>query len=144
MVETLIGDRVKRVLAQGEGFICIDEILEVKPQDREAICIKMYLGAGYLDLSDHFPAAPIMPAIVILEGMGQTLQVIGSAIPELQGKIPLLAGIEKARFRSVVKPGEEVIYYSKITELRSHLGWGEVIAKVGDRVVAEARILFAF
>ncbi|OGD56785.1 hypothetical protein A2V71_01540, partial [Candidatus Berkelbacteria bacterium RBG_13_40_8] len=127
-------------------FICIDEILEIKPQNREATCVKIYLGVGCLDLSDHFPAPAeqIMPGVVLLEGMNQTLQVIGSEIPELKGKKPFFAGVDKARFRHPVKPGAEVIYFGKITKLSSHVGVGQVIAKVGDKIVAEAEILFAF
>ena len=87
----------------------------------------------------HFPGDPIMPGVLILESMGQVASVLVAVRlgKEQAGKIAFLAGIEKARFRKPVRPGDRLVTKAELTRLRGLSGKAKVTGYVDDQVVAE-------
>ncbi len=92
-------------------------------------------------MHDHFPGFPIMPTSLMLEGMAQTGGILLGKTHEFE-HIVILAKVPKITYHSWVSPGESIVYHATLNEARDEGGSVECTAKVGDRLVAEAEIVF--
>jgi 3-hydroxyacyl-[acyl-carrier-protein] dehydratase len=92
-------------------------------------------------LHDHFPGFPVMPGSLMLEGMAQTGGIL---LGEKNGfnEIVILAKVPQVTFHSWARPGDTLIYTAKLIDDRPEGGVVECTAHVGERLVAEAEILF--
>lgn len=135
----------------------IEEIMEIIPHrypflfvDKVEIEEIGKKGTGYKNVTmneyyfqGHFPGKPVMPGVIIIETMAQVGAVILLSREDFAGKIPYFAGINKFRFKKVVKPGDTLRLEVEITKLRGSLGIGAGIAYVGDEIAAEGEFMFA-
>ena len=90
----------------------------------------------------HFPEAHVMPGVLIIEALAQTGAVAILVEEEYKGKIAFFGGIKNARFRQQVRPGDVLTLRCEITERKGPVGFGKAVAKVGDKVAAQAEISF--
>lgn len=120
-------------------MLMVDRVTEIEP-GRRAVAIKC-VTVNEPHFPGHYPGQPIMPGVLILEAMAQVggIALAGEAHA---GKIPLLAGVEKARFRRPVVPGDRLELESTIVKSRAGLSKIESVARVDGKVVAEAELLF--
>ena len=96
-------------------FLLVDRILEV---DKEKQVIK---GLKNVTINEqffqgHFPGHPIMPGVLIVEGMAQCLGVL--VMDGIEGKVPYFVGVEKAKFKNPVKPGDQIIYEVGVDKIK--------------------------
>ena len=84
-----------------------------------------------------------MPGVLIIETMAQVGAVILLSQEDFKGRTPYFAGINKFRFKKVVKPGDTLVMHVEITKLRGSIGIGVGKAYVGDEVAAEGEFMFA-
>lgn len=120
----LLVDRVRDIVA-GESAVGIKNV---------TINENFFLG--------HFPGAPVMPGVLIIEAMAQTaaVLVVHSAGKELEGKLVYFMSIEEAKFRKPVVPGDTInIHVDKIKN-RANVWKFKGMARVGDDLCAEAVI----
>jgi beta-hydroxyacyl-ACP dehydratase FabZ len=128
---------IKDILPHRYPFLLVDRVEELVPGER-IVAIKN-VTANEPFFQGHFPDYPVMPGVLILEALAQAGAVM--MLREEQGKkIPFFAGIDKARFRRPVVPGDCLRLELKV--LRQRLGSCRMEAKasVGDDVAAEAEI----
>ncbi|MEX0703306.1 MAG: 3-hydroxyacyl-ACP dehydratase FabZ family protein [Planctomycetales bacterium] len=92
-------------------------------------------------LHDHFPGFAVMPGSLMLEGMAQTGGILLGETHGFQ-HIVILAKVPKITFHGWVVPGDSIVYTAKLGEAREEGGSVECVAHVGDRLVAEAEIVF--
>lgn len=149
MTNALIAENIDiveilRLLPHRYPFILIDRVISLVP-DQEVVVLKnVTINEPFFQ--GHFPEKPVMPGVLMLEGMAQAGGVLAyCSEPENIGlKLLYFAGIDKARFRSPVQPGDQLIY--KLQLLKKKRGmWkmgGE--AYVGEKLVAEAELLASF
>ncbi len=90
----------------------------------------------------HFPEAHVMPGVLIIEALAQTGAVAILSEEEYKGKIAFFGGIKKARFRRQVIPGDVLTLRCEITDRKGPVGFGKAVAKVGEKIAAEAEISF--
>ena len=90
----------------------------------------------------HFPAEAVMPGVLIIEALAQTGAVAILSKNEFKGKIAYFAGIDKAKFRRKVIPGDILRLEVEITKLRGRAGLGYGIAYVDDKKVCEGELTF--
>jgi 3-hydroxyacyl-[acyl-carrier-protein] dehydratase len=94
-------------------------------------------------LTGHFPGNPVFPGVLQLEALAQTGAIAVLADERYAGKLPLFGGVEKVRFRRLVRPGEELVMTVQLERLSARGGWGQGSATVGGKVACEARLFFA-
>ena len=120
-------------------FLMIDRIVDIDG-DRSAVGIKN-VTANEPHFQGHFPDFPVMPGVLIIEGMAQTAGTI--CILEANTGTPQFVyfmTIDNAKFRKPVVPGDRLEYHVKQTKKRSGMWKFECIAKVDDHKVAEATV----
>lgn len=92
-------------------------------------------------LHDHFPGFAIMPGSLMIEGMAQTGGILLGEMNQFE-HIVILAKVPNVTFHSWATPGDSIIYHATLLQASEEGGSVEVTAKVGDRLVAEAEIMF--
>jgi 3-hydroxyacyl-[acyl-carrier-protein] dehydratase len=93
-------------------------------------------------MHDHFPGYPIMPYSLILEGMAQTGGILLGESHKFS-KLVFLAKVPKFVCHDIARPGDQLIYSASLQDANDSGGMTAVTAHVGDRLIAEAEILFA-
>lgn len=122
-------------------FLLIDTIEELEPGVRA-------LGKKCVSMNEpyfqgHFPGNPVMPGVLIVEALAQVGAVAILSRPEFQGKTAYFAGIDRARFRRKVIPGDILTLETEIIKVKGPVGVGRAIATVDGEKAAEAELTFA-
>ncbi len=120
-------------------FLLVDKILEQK--ENKIVAVKnVTINEPFFQ--GHFPGHPVMPGVLIIEAMAQVGGVLMFSKEENKGKIPLFAGIDKARFKKPVYPGDQLIIKVEIIKMVMGVGKAKAEAYVDDELVASAELLF--
>ncbi len=130
-----------KILPHRYPFLLVDRILELEPGKR-AVGVK---NVTYNEpfFQGHFPGFPVMPGVLLLEAMAQVGAVALLALPANRGKLGLFGGVDKARFRRQVVPGDVLRIETAILKSRGGFGQGEGRITTDGKRVAEAELLFA-
>ncbi len=121
-------------------MLLVDRILETDG-DKHIVGLKN-VTANEEFFQGHFPGAPVMPGVLIVEAMAQVSAVlILSGIPNRAEKLFLFGGVDKARFRKPVVPGDQLRLDCLIIQRRSSSVRVRGVATVEGSVVAEAELL---
>jgi len=95
-------------------------------------------------LAGHFPGNPVFPGVIQLEALAQSGAIAVLADERYAGKLPLFGGVERVRWRRLVRPGDQLLMALTLERLSARGGWGSGRATVDDGVACEARLFFAF
>ena len=90
----------------------------------------------------HFPQEPVMPGVLIIEALAQTGAVAMLSMEEFKGKIAFFGGIDKAKFRGKVVPGDTLRLEVEMIKIKRNAGIGKGIAYVDGKKVAEGELTF--
>ncbi|WP_263432947.1 3-hydroxyacyl-ACP dehydratase FabZ [Metabacillus rhizolycopersici] len=134
--------KMKDVIRHRYPFLLVDRILELD-EGKRAIGIKN-VTANEPFFNGHFPDYPVMPGVLIVEALAQVSAVIMLTKEGNQGRLGLLAGIDKCRFKKQVKPGDQIRLEVEIVRLKGPIGKGKGIATVDGELVCETELIFAF
>lgn len=122
-------------------FLLIDTIEElesgVRALGRKCVSVNEPFFQG------HFPGNPVMPGVLIIEALAQVGAVAMLSQPDFKGRTAYFAGIDKARFRRKVVPGDVLLLETEIIKVKGPVGVGRAVAKVGDQVAAQAELTFS-
>ena len=124
--------QLKQYVPQREPFLMIDEVEDFTPGER-VIALKHVREDEYY-FPGHFPGQPIMPGVLIIEAMAQAGVVGVLSLPENKGRNAFFGGIDNARFRDMVVPGDTLRITVTFEALRSRggKGHGEVVKLLPD------------
>lgn len=140
-VQEVLGSKeIMNLLPHRYPFLMVDKIAELEIGKRAVGLKNVSQNEPYFE--GHFPGQPTMPAVLILEAMAQ-VGAVALLSSRDDGKLPLFTGVDRARFRRVVRPGDQLVVEVVLERLRGFVGKGKAVAKVGDDVVAEAELMFA-
>ena len=132
---------IQRLLPHRYPFLLVDRIEQVRGDE---FCV----GIKNVTINEpffpgHFPGRPVMPGVLLVEGMAQTAGAICAAVLEgsnLNSQVVFFVSIDKARFRRPVTPGDRVEYHMTKLRQRGTMWWFRGEAKVDGRVVCEAEV----
>jgi 3-hydroxyacyl-[acyl-carrier-protein] dehydratase len=120
-------------------FLLVDRVLEASKDGVKAI---KNVSINEPFFVGHFPGKPIMPGVLIIEALAQaSMFLLEGEFPA--GTIAFLAGIENARFKKPVVPGDQLQLEAQLLYFRRGVGKVKAQAKVNDAIVAEAELIFA-
>ncbi len=124
-------------------FILLDRVLEFELGKTITGLKNVSMGEPYF--LGHFPGEPVMPGVLILEGMAQTGAVLAYlSSDDIEGKLVYFAGLDKVRFRKMVRPGDQLIYKLELIRQKSKLTKMSGKAYVDDVLVTEAELMATF
>jgi beta-hydroxyacyl-ACP dehydratase FabZ len=133
-------NEIMKVLPHRYPFLLVDRVLSREVGKR--ITALKNVTANEPFFQGHFPGVPIMPGVLILEAMAQCAGILFiQETPDAENRLYLFGGIDKARFRRPVVPGDQLILEVEVIQQRSSSARVRGVAKVDGVTVAEAEIL---
>ena len=140
--ETIIDiNKIREIIPHRYPFLLIDRITYLEPGLK---------AIGYKNVSTnepffqgHFPGNPIMPGVLIIEALAQLGCVAMLVKEEYKNMVGLFAGIDSARFKKQVVPGDKLELYVELLKLKGPIGKFKGEAKVDGQLACEAEVLFA-
>ncbi len=133
-------EAIRRILPHRFPFVFVDRIVELEPRVR-IVGIKQ-VSANEHFFEGHFPGAPVMPGVLQIEALAQVGAIL--ALRDLEDrdkKIPYFSGIENARFRKPVVPGDTLVLEVTALRVGTKVQKMRGIARVDGRTTAEADIM---
>ncbi len=132
-------DAIREILPHRYPFLLVDRIEELETE--RVVGIKN-VTVNEPFFAGHFPDYPVMPGVLIIEAMAQVAGVLVlSGIPDRKTKLVLLAGVDGAKFRKPVRPGDQLRMEMKILRSRASMAKVSGVATVDGTIVAEAEML---
>ena len=134
-------NQIMEIIPHRYPFLLIDTIEELQPGVRA-------LGKKCVSMNEpyfqgHFPGNPVMPGVLIIEALAQVGAVAILSQPEWKGRTAYFAGIDKAKFRQKVLPGDVLMLEMEIIKVKGPVGVGKATAIVNGKVAATAELTFA-
>lgn len=132
---------IQGVLPHRYPFLLVDKILEIQTGKKAVGLKNVTINEPFFQ--GHFPGTPIMPGVLIVEAMAQVGGIAILSMEEYKGKLAVLTGIEKMKFRKQVLPGDTLIMEAELIAFKMGIGKARVCAKVEDKIAAEGEMMFA-
>lgn len=137
----LNSEQIKQILPHRYPFLMIDRAEIVEP-GKKAVGYKM-VSVNEPFFQGHFPQEAVMPGVLIVEAMAQLGAIAVLSMDQYKGKLAYFTGINNAKFRQKVVPGDKLDFEIEIVKMRHSVGIGAGKAFVNGVLVCEAEISFA-
>ena len=135
---------IQKILPHRYPFLLVDRITELK--EKESIEAYKNISISEPVFQGHFPGHPIYPGVMIIEGMAQAGGVLAfksmdnASQEEIENKVVYFMSIDKAKFRSPVTPGDQLVYKLNVIKNKGAIWQLDAKAYVDDKLVAEAEL----
>ncbi|MCD8249394.1 MAG: 3-hydroxyacyl-ACP dehydratase FabZ [Lachnospiraceae bacterium] len=133
--------QIMEIIPHRQPFLLIDRIEELE-EGKRAVG-KKCISYNEPFFNGHFPQEPVMPGVLILEALAQTGAVALLSQPENKGKVVYFGGIDKAKFKRKVVPGDVLTLEMEIIKQKGPIGVGSAKATVDGQLAAKAEMTFA-
>lgn len=132
-------DQVMELLPHRYPFLMVDRVLELEAGNRAVVLKNVSVNEPFFQ--GHYPGMPVMPGVMIIEAMAQAGGIAAGS--EAKDQVPLFTGINKAKFRKVVRPGDQLRIEAVVLASRMQMVRVKAVAKVDGKVAAEGELMFA-
>ena len=129
-------DVVEQVLPHRDPFVWVSRVVACEPG--VSITAELDVDPKLPLFAGHFPGQPVLPGVIIMEALAQTASFCALVGRDEPGVLGFFAGIDKAKFRNQVQPGDTLTLKATITRNSSRMVVADVEALVGDKVAATA------
>ena len=133
--------QIMEIIPHRQPFLLIDTVEELEPGKRAVAKKCVSYNEPYF--AGHFPNEPVMPGVLIIEAMAQAGAAAILSRPENKGKTAYFAGINNAKFKQKVLPGDVLTLELEIIKEKGPIGIGKGTAKVDGKLAASAELTFA-
>ena len=133
--------QIMEILPHRNPFLLIDTVEELVPGQKAVAKKNVTMNEPYF--VGHFPGNPVMPGVLIIEALAQTGAVAILCQDEWKGKTAYFAGINNAKFKQKVVPGDTLELSTEIIKVKGTIGVGKAVAKVNGKVACMAELTFA-
>lgn len=131
---------IKEIIPHRYPFLLLDTVEEIIVGEK--VIAKKNVTVNEQFFQGHFPGEPVMPGVLILEALAQAGAVALLSMPDFKGKTAYFGGIDKAKFRQKVVPGDTLMLEVEIIKVKKVAGIGKATATVAGKKVAEAELTF--
>jgi len=122
-------------------FLLVDRIVEYDPAAKRIVGIKAVTASEWF-FHGHFPGQPVMPGVLQVEALAQTMAVYVAKQPGFGERIGLFAGIDECRFKRIVSPGDTLRLEVTMDKLGARFGRGQAVASVDGEIACQATLSF--
>lgn len=137
----LNASQIMEVIPHRQPFLLLDTVEEMEPGRRVRARKCVTYNEPYF--AGHFPNEPVMPGVLIVEAMAQAGAVAMLSQPEMKGKTAYFAGIQSAKFKKKVVPGDVLELEVEIVKVKGPIGIGKGTVFVDGKTAASAEMMFA-
>ena len=142
MAEVLLNqEQIKEIIPHRNPFLLIDEVLSMEVGKK--VVARKYIKEDDFWFKGLFPEKPVTPGVLMVEMLAQAGAVCILSQPEFKGKIAQFAGIDKAKCRKQVVPGDVLDLEVEIISQRGPIGIGKAVASVAGKKAGTCEIKFA-
>jgi 3-hydroxyacyl-[acyl-carrier-protein] dehydratase len=137
----LTAGEIERLIPHRWPFLLVDRVVE-EDRSRGYIRAEKAVSASEWYFAGHFPALPVMPGVLQVEALAQTMAIYVAREEGFGDRIGLFGGIDDCRFKRVVQPGDRLTLEVTMEKLGRRFGRGRAVASVEGEVACEATISF--
>ena len=137
----LNASQIMEIIPHRQPFMLLDTIEEMEPGKR--VYARKCVSYNEPYFAGHFPGEPVMPGVLIVEAMAQAGAVAMLSQPQMKGKTAYFAGINSAKLKQKVTPGNVLDLKVEIVKVKGPIGIGQGTAYVDGKLAASAEIMFA-
>ena len=132
---------IQKLIPHRSPFLLVDRIVEYEPQNSRIVGQKGVTASEWF-FQGHFPGLPVMPGVLQVEALAQTMAVYVAQQEGFGERIGLFAGIDACRFKRIVAPGDTLRLEVTMEKLGRRFGKGRGVASVDGEVACEVEISF--
>src|SRR5579872_6930151 len=137
-------NEILKLLPHRYPFLLVDRVLELLPGESIRAVKNVTYNEPYFP--GHFPGRPVMPGVMIVEALAQAAGILAfvsaGVVPDHETRF-YFVGIDKARFRKPVEPGDQLVLYAQVERALKGIWRFSTVALIGDNEVAHAEIMVA-
>ena len=132
---------LQQILPHRHPFLLVDRIIEYDAEAKRIVGEKGVTASEWF-FAGHFPGLPVMPGVLQIEALAQTMAVYVAKQEGFGDRIGLFAGIDDVRFKRIVAPGDTLRLEVTMEKLGSRFGKGRGVATVAGEVACEGLLSF--